>query len=274
MIAKAKSCIGGTALFGYVVNEKKGYELERNNLSGEKASELYRSMQVIQNQNLRCKNNTISIVLSPEKSYGKVMTAEQWKDLSKRFISDLGVNVDEAQYLSFIHTEKEHKHLHIILNRVNDDCSLIKDHFIGKRAQHIAHRIAKEMNLQSAREIKQQKEKEAKAVLKEFREDFRNVHESVKKQFPKSLQEYSDLMKQNCFEIKPYVNKQGIIQGFKVYNPTTKEDVKLSQIDRKIKLDDKFFTELSTQREQADKKPSNEIDDIFRKNQQNYKLRR
>ena len=74
--------------------------------------------------------------------------------------------------------------------------------------------------------------------------------------------------------IKPYVNKQGIIQGFKVHNPTTKEDVKLSQIDRKIKLDDKFFTELSIQREQTEKKTSIEIDDIFRKNQQNYKFRR
>ncbi|MFV0346099.1 MAG: hypothetical protein ACK5IQ_07625 [Bacteroidales bacterium] len=32
MIAKAKSCVGGTALVGYVVNPQKGYELMRNTL--------------------------------------------------------------------------------------------------------------------------------------------------------------------------------------------------------------------------------------------------
>ena len=273
MIAKAKSCIGGTQLFGYVANEKKGYELERNNISGKKASGLFQSMQVIQNQNLRCKNNTISIVLSPEKNDGKAMTVEQWKDLTRHFISDLGVNIEDAQYLSFIHTEKEHTHVHIILNRVKDDGSLIKDHFIGKRAQHIVHRIAKEMNLQSAREIKQKKEKDAKTVLKDFREDFRNAHESVKNHYPKSLQEYTDLMKKEGFMIKPSINKQGIIQGFKIYNPTIKKDVKLSQIDRKIKLDEKFFAELSSQRQQVERNSSIE-NEILRKNKRKNKLKR
>ena len=35
MIGKAKSCIGGTALANYVMKDAKGYELLRNNLSGE-----------------------------------------------------------------------------------------------------------------------------------------------------------------------------------------------------------------------------------------------
>ena len=34
MISKAKSCPGGTALFNYVINDLKGYELLRNGLSG------------------------------------------------------------------------------------------------------------------------------------------------------------------------------------------------------------------------------------------------
>ena len=66
MIAKAKACVGGSKLIGYVINEKKGYALERCNLSGENPSELFASMQVIQNQNLRCQNNTISIAQAME----------------------------------------------------------------------------------------------------------------------------------------------------------------------------------------------------------------
>lgn len=273
MIAKAKSCVGGTALIGYVVNQKKGHELERNNLSGEKASELYRSMRVIQNQNLRCKNNTISVVLSPEKSDGKVMTNEQWRGLTTRFLSALGINKTEAQYISFIHTEKEHRHVHIILNRVNDDGSLIKDHFIGKRAQHIAHRVAKEMNLKSAREIKEQKEKDAKTVLKQFREEFCTAHELVKSQYPKSLQAYRDLMSGHNFEIQPFVNKQGLLQGFKVKKADEDETVKLSQIDRKIKLDDNFFNELAIQKQHTTADAGIEKE-LFNQEKQNYRLRR
>lgn len=96
MIGKAKACVGGTNLIGYVINQKKGYELERSNLSGQTPSELFSSMQVIQNQNLRCKNNTISIVLSPEIDDGKKLTPEQWKRLSKSAISALGVNPEDA----------------------------------------------------------------------------------------------------------------------------------------------------------------------------------
>ena len=190
MIGKAKACVGGTSLIGYVIDQKKGYELERSNLSGQTPSELYRSMQVIQNQNLRCKNNTISIVLSPEIDDGKKLTTEQWKHLSKSAISALGVNPEDAQYISFIHTEKEHKHLHIILNRVQDDGKLVKDSYIGKRMQHIAHNLALDMNLVSAKVIKEEKQSERKELLKEFRADFRKAHDQVSETYPKNLEEY------------------------------------------------------------------------------------
>ncbi len=271
MIAKAKSCIGGSALIGYVVNEKKGYELERQNLSGDTPSQLYSSMQVIQNQNLRCKNNTISIVISPEKSDGNILTNEQWQELSQKFLEHLGINVNDAQYISFIHTEKAHKHLHLILNRVKDDGSLIKDHFIGKRAQHIAHRIAKEMGLLSAKEIKQQREKDLKAKLKSFRELFRKAHQQVKSFFPQNLETYTSMMKDYNFRIIPCINKQGNVQGFKVGNYDDETEIKLSQIDRKIKLNADFFHSL--QQEQERIKQENSFEKEIIKKQQTYKLR-
>lgn len=247
MIAKAKACVGGSALIAYVVNEKKGYELERNNLSGENATELFESMQIIQNQNLRCQNNTISLVLSPEKDEGNKLTDKEWKQLTKGLILALGVNAEDAQYISFIHTEKEHKHVHIILNRVQDDGSLIKDHFIGKRAQHIAHRLAKEMNMKSAMDIKKQNELSRKELLKDFRSSFKISHTAVKEKYPQNIKGYSDLMKQRGFTIIPSINKQGGVQGYKVQN-IHGDTLKLSEIDRKIKLDDTFFKTLEKEK--------------------------
>lgn len=234
-------------MIGYVVNPKKGYELMRNNLSGEKPAELYDSIRVIQNQNLRCKNNTISVVLSPEIDDAKQMSDAQWKELSKRFLNSLGIDTDESQYMCFIHTEKEHKHAHIIINRINYNGIPIKDSYIGKRAQRVAHELALEMGLKSARDIKQQREQSEKQSAKQFRTDFKQAHDDVLNLQPASINEYAQRMKLRDFEVKPTINRQGNIQGYRVKNIRTGEDLKLSQIDRKIKLDDKFFEELKLQ---------------------------
>lgn len=273
MIGKAKACIGGSKLMSYVINEKKGYELERNNLSGKTPFELFDSMQVIQNQNLRCKNNTISIVLSPEKDDGKKLTDDDWRKLTKGFLSSLGIDAKQAQYISFIHTEKKHKHVHIILNRVQDDATLIKDHFIGKRAQHIAHKLAKGMNLKSAMEIKRENEKSRKEQLKDFRALFRTSHEAVKEKYPKDITTYSELMKQRGFKILPSINKQGDVQGYKIQN-LHNETLKLSEIDRKIKLHDSFFNALAIEREKQEKLNQTLEQNVIQKQDRNYKLSR
>ena len=272
MIGKAKACVGGTSLIGYVIDQKKGYELERSNLSGQTPSEIYTSMQVIQNQNLRCKNNTVSIVLSPEIDDGKKLTPEQWKRLSKSAISELGINPKDAQYISFIHTEKEHKHLHIILNRVQDDGKLIKDSYIGKRMQHIAHNLALDMNLVSAKVIKEDKQKERKELLKEFRADFRKVHSQVKETYPKDLEEYSNRMKACGYMIIPTINKQGNIQGFNVADEKQTK-VKLSEIDRKIKLTPEFFDLLRLEKRKEKKASESFEQKIFRGQKRNFKLK-
>ena len=272
MIAKAKACSGGSKLFGYVINEKKGYELDRNNLSGESPAELLTSMQVIQNQNMRCTNNTLSIVLSPAIDDGKNLSDDQWRKLSEGFISSLGVNIGESQYISFIHTEKEHKHVHILLNRVQDNGTLISDHFIGKRAQHIAHRLAKEMNLKSAREIKELKQQSRKELLKSFRDSFRKAHEEVSKSFPQHIGEYSELMKRKGFTVIPVINKQGNIQGYKVENDNN--CIKLSEIDRKIKLDFAFFKSVTDEKEKKEKYSRTFEERIIPQKKKSYKLRR
>ncbi|WP_218599183.1 relaxase/mobilization nuclease domain-containing protein [Polaribacter sp. NJDZ03] len=142
MISKAKSCPGGTALFNYVVNDNKGYELLRNNISGVTPKEMFSDMSILQQQNLRCKNNTISIILSPTINDSIKMTNEQLKTLTKDFLKEMDLDPKTNQFIAFVHTEKEHKHIHLILNRVKPDGTLIKDNFISKKAQFVAHEMA------------------------------------------------------------------------------------------------------------------------------------
>ena len=181
MISKAKSCTGGTALFNYVVNENKGYELLRNNISGITPKEMYSDFSILQQQNLRCKNNTISIVLSPTIDDSIKMTNEQLKTLTKDFLKEMDLDPKTNQFIAFVHTEKEHKHVHIILNRVKQDGTLIKDSFISKKAQFVAHEMALKHGFTSAKELKKVKEQERKLFYKEVRNLIKKSHYLVLK---------------------------------------------------------------------------------------------
>lgn len=243
MISKAKSCPGGTALFNYVVNEKKGYELMRNNLSGTTPKEMYLNMSVIQDQNLRCTNNTISMVLSPTIEDSERMSDEKLRKLTEDYLEEMKLNPRTNQYIAYVHTEKKHKHVHIILNRVKYDGSLIKDSFIGKDAQYAAHKIALKHNMISIRNLineKEQKQKnENKAIIKEIRDANYRVLASK----PKNLEDYIHKMKNYGIEVKPTINKQGNIQGFRFIHEATGTNLKASQVDRNLKLNKLFDTD-------------------------------
>ena len=134
MIGKAKSCIGGTALANYVMKDVKGYELLRNNLSGMTPTQILQEMKIIQNLNQKAQYKTLSLVLSPEKTEGQKLTNKELQEMTLDFLKELKIDVKNQQYLAFVHTEKEHKHIHIICNRVKDDGTLVTDNFIGKNS--------------------------------------------------------------------------------------------------------------------------------------------
>jgi hypothetical protein len=243
MISKAKSCTGGTALFNYVVNENKGYELLRNNISGMTPKEMYSDFSILQQQNLRCKNNTISIVLSPAVNDSIKMTNEQLKILTNDFLKEMDLDPKTNQFIAFVHTEKEHKHVHIILNRVKQDGTLIKDSFISKKAQFVAHEMALKHGFTSAKELKKVKEQERKLFYKEVRNLIKKTHYLVLKEKPKNLKIYQNKMLEHGIKVNPTINKQGNIQGFRFLHEASGADLKASEVDRNLKLNQLFSIE-------------------------------
>ncbi|MEW4924141.1 relaxase/mobilization nuclease domain-containing protein [Algibacter sp. 2305UL17-15] len=243
MISKAKSCPGGTALFHYVVNEDKGYELLRNGLSGVTPKELYSDMAIFQNQNLKCKNNTISIVLSPTIEDSSRMSDYQLKELTKGFLKEMNLDPKSNQFIAFIHTEKDHKHLHILLNRVKSDGKLINDSFISKKAQDAAHKMALEYGWTSAKDIKETREREQKEFTKEVRSIIKKAHYLVLKGKPKNLVAYQKDMAKFGIQVLPTINKQGNIQGYRFIHDASGTNLKASEVDRNLKLNKLFSNE-------------------------------
>ncbi|WP_299154245.1 relaxase/mobilization nuclease domain-containing protein [uncultured Christiangramia sp.] len=243
MISKAKSCPGGTALFNYVVNEQKGYELFRNGLSGITPKELYSDMSIIQNQNLRCTNNTISIVLSPTINDSVRMSNDQLKELTEGFLKQMDIDPKTNQFIAFLHTEKDHKHVHILINRVKADGKLLKDNFISKYAQEAAHQAALAYGLTSAKDLKEAAEKKRKNSNRKVKDIIKKENYLVLKSKPKNLKVYQTEMAKRGIQVLPTINKQGNIQGFRFIHDATGTNLKASEVDRNIKLNEVFTLE-------------------------------
>ena len=238
MISKAKSCIGGFSLFQYVINENKGYELLRNGLCGETVLEIFQEMKILQDQNQRAKNKLFSFVLSPNIEDGKRLTKMQLKNLLKDYFLDLGFNIEKEQFLAFVHDEKEHIHIHVLMNRIQQNFQLHNDHFIGLRAQWSAHRTAEKFGLISAKQIRIEKIKEAEkeSVQKSLKTEIFKKHQTVLTGNPLSLENYISSMYKLGISFIPSITKQGQLQGYRLRDQESQEEFKASDIHKSLSL--------------------------------------
>ncbi len=239
MIGMAQSCKGGIALANYVMQDEKGYELLRNGLCGETPSEILNEMKVIQNLNQRAEKKTLSLVISPEKKEGQRLSDKELREITKDFMNKIGINPDKQQFIAFVHTEKAHKHIHIIANRVKEDGRLINDSHIGKRAQWAGHNVAKERGLTSAKEVmidKIQNIERENDLDRTIKGVILKKHSSVMKMHPKSMEEYQKMMLDLGVEVVPTINKQGQIQGHRMIDLATGKNFKASEVHRQLGL--------------------------------------
>ena len=248
MIGKAKSCIGGFSLFNYVVDDKKGIEIMRNNLCGETPIELFQEMKILQNLNHKATNKLISMVLSPHVNDGENLTKKQLENITKEFLKDLEIDLEKSQFIAFLHTEKRHRHIHILLNRVDENGKLFQDHHIGKKAQWSAHRIAEKNGLISAKQIRINKIKAPEVInsnSKNLRKEIYQIHLKVMESKPITMEKYlAEMLKKNI-KFFPTINKQGELQGFRVKDLENQTELKASEVHRnmglKILLDSGLF---------------------------------
>ena len=239
MIGKAKACSGGGTLGNYVMDSEKGYELDRNLLCGESPKEIMDEMKILQDQNLRATNKTFSMVISPDVEDGKKLSNKELRKITRDFMKKIGIDPKEQQFVAFVHTEKEHKHIHIIANRVKENGTLIPDHHIGKRAQYAAHDIALDRGLISAKQMQidkiQDLESSQKLIIG-IKKEILNKHNIVMNSNLQFFEEYQKNMFRLGIDVQPTVNKQGQIQGHRLVDIVSGKSFKASEINRNMGL--------------------------------------
>jgi hypothetical protein len=221
MIGKAKSISHVSNAINYAKNKKEAVEISRHNVAGETGKEIAQEFRVFQNLNARCQRNSFSIVLSPAIPDGDKLSNRDFAQLADDFLSRM--NLKENQYITFLHSDKNHKHLHIFLNRIDSTGKAYKDNYISKKAQRIAERIAIDWNFTTAKQVQQEKEDRSTKQIKE-------AHEMILTKKPKDIFEYAELMKHFGIVLHLKQASNGKVVGLKFQ--IGKESIKASSVDR------------------------------------------
>ncbi|MDT0690319.1 relaxase/mobilization nuclease domain-containing protein [Salegentibacter sp. F188] len=211
MIGKGHSISSTKVSISYGWNQEKEAEVVlKEHLAGDTPAEITEEFKIIQSQNERCHNNTLSFIVSPSIEDGRDLTKKDLGEIAKKFLKEM--NLQNNQSIGFVHRDKAHTHIHIYTNRIGFDGKAYNDSFIGKRSQIAADNVAKELGFSRAREIQQDRLQE----LKNLRQEIKIIHDRVLKTRPKSMDEYMSKMKSHKVEVIPTINKSNQLQGFRM----------------------------------------------------------
>ena len=211
MIGKGKSISHTKASMSYGWDQEKDAEIVlKEFLHGDSPAEITQEFKMLQDQNYNCTKNTLSFIISPTVEDGKKLDKSKLEEISKRFIHEM--KLGERQAVAFVHKDKEHKHIHLYVNRLDFKGMAYNDSFIGKRSQLAAEKVAEQMGLTTVKQVQFEKE----FNLKEIRTEIKRRHDLTMNQFkPKSFDAYIKYMETNGVKVIPTINNQNNLQGFR-----------------------------------------------------------
>jgi len=211
MIGKGKSISHTRASMSYGWNQEKDAEIVlKEFLHGDCPAEITKEFKMLQDQNYHCTKNTLSFVISPTIEDGKKLNKKELQAIVKRFIHEM--KLGERQAIAFVHQDKNHKHIHLYVNRIDFKGVAYNDSFIGKRSQIAAEKVAEHLGLTTVKQVQFEKE----FNLREIRTEIKRRHDLTMKQFkPKSFDDYIKAMQVNSVKVIPTINNQNKLQGFR-----------------------------------------------------------
>ena len=164
---------------------------------------------------------------------GEKIEDEKMVEIAKDYLQKL--RITNTQYVIAKHTDKNHSHLHIIANLVNNDGKTIKDNWIGLRGKKVAQRLTFDYGLKQVENknleltnLQALNEKEINRYLA-----YQAIHKSLRECF--SLNELKEcLQKENIETLYKYKGQTNEIQGisFKIGDYKYKG----SEIDRRFSI--------------------------------------
>lgn len=166
MIGKGKAISHTKISIEYGWDKEKDAEIVfKQNLAGETPLEITKEFKVIQSMNEKCERNTFSFIVSPTVEDGQKLDIDGLTKITDEFIKDL--KLENHQAIAFVHNDKEHKHIHLYVNRIDFNGKAFNDSFIGKKSQKAAERVALKLKLQTVKQVRELKLTKLKTIRNE-----------------------------------------------------------------------------------------------------------
>jgi hypothetical protein len=233
MIAKGKSISHLSASISYALGREEAVILDKN-IAFETPHGVAKEFRLFQNLNQRCQRNSLSFVLSPTIEDGKNLSLEQLENINKSFLEKM--NLDNHQYIAFVHQNTEHKHIHLYVNRINYQGNAYDDTFISNRSARVAESIAIDIGLKTAKEIQQGRQKERQVEYPEIKHIKELAKATLRERgvnsIPNFVAAFNQAGSEAGFRAEAYLNKNGAFQGLRFYAGEHK--FKASEIDRSL----------------------------------------
>jgi len=215
MIGKMKSNISLKDTLDYNIKEHSEI-ISINNVFGENWKEI--EMQMLARQKLyegRAQNLTAHIFLSPSIEDGKKLTLLDWKEIAHSFLEKAKITTHQS--IAFLHQDKEHFHLHIVVNRIDENGNLYRHKNELALSQRLGDEIAKERNM--IRESVVRKERQlarrmgvsisgTQGSIEKMRKDARDAAKtSFNSENVFTTQKYFESLETKGYKVKVYFGK-------------------------------------------------------------------
>lgn len=211
MIGKGSSISSTLGALRYGNNkEKEAEQVYSDLIVGETAEEIAQEFKAVQELNQICERNTLSFILSPTVKDGSKMNNGDLSELTKTFIQEM--KLQERQAVAYVHRDKAHTHVHLYVNRIDLNGRAYNDSFIGKQSQLAAERTARELGIQTVKDVQYEKSLELTRIRSEIQKAHQNA---ISQDRSKDLQTYINRMREQQVDVIPVINKSKQLQGFR-----------------------------------------------------------
>ena len=215
MIGKMKSNISIKDTLGYNIKEHSEI-ISINNVFGENWKEI--EMQMLTRQKLyegRAQNLTAHIFLSPSIEDGKKLSLLDWKEIAHSFLEKAGITTHQS--IAFLHQDKEHFHLHIVVNRIDENGNLYRHKNELALSQRLGDEIAKERSMIRASVVRKERQLAKRMGVKisgmqgsieKMRKDARDAGKtSFNSENVFTAQKYFESLEAKGYKVKVYFGK-------------------------------------------------------------------
>lgn len=224
MIGVIKKGSSFRAALEYNLSDKKGAYILDSNMAGETPRELVTEFGEIRKQRPNLKKAVAHISLSA--APGEKLSDNQWREIGERCLSEMGFQ--NNQYVMVRHTDTNHEHIHIVVNRITYTGEVVSDSFQWIKLGKIMESIEEDYGLK--RIDRSQKAEKRAPTKNELEMEARTGEPSIITQ----LQELCDIAAKNCKTFTEY-QKRLEAAGVEILPVVQLNGTKLSGVSYKYK---------------------------------------